>query len=130
MLVKLRDNIWLGDKDAFVDIADLKKEGITTLVVVSDELNAPAGAEAGIKVFKVGLVSGPNYGHVKDLACHIPKYMSQNGEIVLVQGVTGLVRGAFVAARAICEIENKSIFEIFQEIKELVPNLNLSKVYL
>ena len=130
MLVKLRENIWLGDKDAFANIVDLKKDGITALVVVADEMNAPSGAEAGIKVFKVGLISGPNYGHIKDLACHIPKYLTQSGDIVLVQSVTGLTRGAFVASRAICELENKSIYEVFQEVKEIVPELNLSKVYL
>lgn len=130
MLVKLRPSIYLGDKDAFKTFDELKKEGITCLVVVADELNAPAGSQAGIKVFKVGLLSGPNYGHVKDLACHIPKYMTQNGENVLIQSSTGLIRGAFIAARAICELENKSIYEVFQEIKELIPDLNLNKVYL
>src|SRR3990167_10304550 len=130
MLVKIRENIWLGDKMAYESLADLKKVGITTLVIVADEMEAPAGSDVGIKVFKVGLLSGPNYGHVKDLACHVPKYMTENGEIVLVQSVTGLTRGAFVAARAVCELENKSIYEVFQEIKELVPELDLSKVYL
>lgn len=130
MRVKLRENIWLGDEAAFKDLDELTKEGITALLVVADEMPAPEGAGKGIKVFKVGLVNGPNYGHVKDLSCHIPKYMTQNGEIVLIQSKTGLTRGAFVAARAICELENKSIYEVFQEIKELVPDLNLSKVYL
>lgn len=128
MLQKIRENIYMGDKDAYKTMDELKKAGITTLVIVADEMVAPAGE--GIKVFKVGLLSGPNYGHVKDLACHIPKYMTQNGETVLVQSVTGLTRGAFVTARAICELENKSIYEVFQEIKELVPALDMSKVYL
>ena len=130
MLVKLRDNIFLGDENAFKVMKELKAKEITALVVVADEMPAPAGAEFGVKVFKIGLVNGPNYGHIKDLACHIPKYLAQNGDIVLVQGKTGLTRGAFVAARAICELENKSIYEVFQEIKEVVPKLNLSKVYL
>lgn len=130
MLVKIRENIWLGDKAAFKSLTDLKKAGITALVIVADEMVASAGNESGIKIFKVGLVTGPNYGHVKDLACHIPKYLSENGEIVLVQSVTGLTRGAYVTARAVCELENKSIYEVFQEIKELIPKLDLSKVYL
>jgi len=130
MLVKLRDNIFLGDEKAFIAVKELKSKEITALVVVADDMPAPAGAEFGVKVFKIGLINGPNYGHIKDLACHIPKYLTQNGDIVLIQSKTGLTRGAFVAARTICELENKSVYEIFQEIKEVVPELNLSKVYL
>jgi hypothetical protein len=129
MITKLRDNVYLGDKDAFKNIEELEKKGITCVIVVADEMEPAVLDGLKVKVFKLGLLDGPNFGYVKDLACHIPKYMIQNGEVVLVQGVTGLRRGAFIAARAICEIENRSIYEIFQEIKELIPELNLSKVY-
>lgn len=130
MIVKIRENIYLGDHEAFTEMKELKEMGITALVVVADEMPTPSGLAAGVKVFKVGLVSGPNYGHVKDLACHVPKYLTQNGETVLIQSKNGLTRGAFVTARAICELENKSVYEIFQEIKELVPTLDLTKVYI
>ena len=128
MLTKVRENIYIGDDKAYKNMDDLVKEGITALVIVADEMSAPSGANK-IKVFKVGLVDGPNYGFVKDLSCHIPKYLTENGEIVLIQGLTGLKRTVFVAARTICELENRSIHEIFNEIKELEPEVNLSKVY-
>jgi len=48
---------------------------------------------------------------------------------VLVQSVSGMRRGAFVAARIICETENTSIYERFLEIQKVVPDLDLSKVY-
>lgn len=130
MFIQLRETIYLGDEAATKDMEALKKAGITSIVVVADELPTPSRLDEGIKTFKVGLVQGANYGHIKDLACHIPKYLSQNGETVLIQGKTGLIRGAFVAARTVCEMENKSIYEVFQEIKDLVPELSLTKVYL
>lgn len=128
MRVQLRPNIYLGDKDAGTS-DEFKADGITTVVIIASEMVAPADSENGVHYIKVGLMNGPNYSWVKDIACHIPKYLTQNGEVVLVQGVTGMHRAAFVAARAICELENKSIYEVFLEIKEKLPDLDLSKVY-
>ncbi len=129
MIVKLRDNLYLGDKDAFTSLAQLKEMGIQAVVVVANDLPAATEDETGVRVHKLGLLDGPNYGHVKDLACHIPKYLLQNGETVLIQSVTGKRRGAFVCGRTICELEGKSIYEVFVEIQKLIPDLDLSKVY-
>lgn len=129
MKIQLRPNLYLGDKDAFKVLAELKADGISSVIVVSNDLIPVAEDESGVRVHRLGLLDGPNYGWVKDLACHIPKYLMQNGEVVLIQSMTGMKRGAFVAARTICEMENKSIYDIFLEIKEKLPELDLSKVY-
>ena len=129
MKVQLRPNIYLGDKDAFKSLEEVKADGITSVIVVSNDLQPAAEDDSGVRVHRLGLLDGPNYTWVKDLACHIPKYLIQNGEVVLIQSVTGMKRGAFIAGRTICELENKSIYEIFLEIKEKIPELDLSKVY-
>lgn len=130
MFVQIRENMYLGDENAFKNVKELSKLGITALVVVAEEVVVPDGTDSGVKTFKIGLVSGPNFGYVKDLACHIPKYLSQSGEVVLIQSKNGLTRGAYTIARTICELEDKSIYEIFSEIKDKVPELELSKVYI
>lgn len=130
MKIQLRPNLYLGDKDAFKSLAEIKADGINSVIIVANDLPmAIKEDESGVHIYKLGMVDGPNYGWVKDLACHIPKYLMQNGEVVLIQSVTGLKRGAYIAARALCEMENKSIYDIFLEIKEKVPELDLSKVY-
>lgn len=128
MLLKLRENIFIGDENAG-NLKELASKGITAVVVVADELLPMLPKASGLKIFKIGMLEGPNYGYVKDLACHVPKYLTQNGEKVLIQSKTGLKRGAFIAARTVCELENKSIYEVFQEIKEMEPKLDLGKVY-
>lgn len=128
MLHKIRPNIYIGDANAG-DATELMSKGITTVVLVADEMVPMLAKDSKLKIFKLGLLDGPNYGFVKDLACHIVKYAAQNGETVLVQGKTGLKRPVFVAARTICEIENKPIYEIFQDIKKIEKTVDLSKVY-
>lgn len=129
MKLQLRENLFLGDADAYKTLAELKVDKITSVVIVANDLPAVNEDESGVRVYKIGLLSGPNYTWVKDLSCHIPKYLMQNGEIVLIQSVTGKCRGAFVAARVICEMENTSIYERFLELQKLIPDLDLSKVY-
>lgn len=129
MIVQLRKNIFLGDENAYTTLQELKDKGITTVLVVSNEMSLMPEDASGVSVYKMGLIDGPNYGYVKDLACHIPKYLTQNGQTILIQSKTGLRRGAFVAARAICELENKSIYEVFLQIQEMIPAIDLTKVY-
>ena len=50
-------------------------------------------------------------------------------ETVLIQSVTGLQRAAYVACRVICEIENKTIYEIMAELTELVEGFEINKSY-
>jgi len=127
MLVKIRDNIFLGDEK--VTPNQLKKAGITVILVVGD---------ASIKIQKTDAImfavelhkDKVNKPHVKDIACHIPKYMAQNGEIVAILSKTGMVRAAFVVARTICEIENKSIYDVFIELREVVKGFDIGKAYL
>ena len=129
MKIQLRPNLYIGDKDAFKSLAEIKADGINSVVIVANDLPMATEDETGVRVYKMALVPGPNYGWVKDLACHVPKYLMQNGEVVLIQSVTGMQRGAYIAARAICEMENKSIYDVFLEIQKLIPKLDLSKVY-
>lgn len=131
MLVKLRENIYIGDKDAFKSLDELKEKGITAVVVVADNLQ-PVEVEANsdIKVCKIGLRSDRiNAPYIKDLACHNPKYMVQNMETVLIQSVTGLERAAYVACRVICEIENKTLYEIMAELIELIEGFEINRSY-
>jgi len=129
MKVQLRENLFLGDSEAYKTLAELKEDKITSVIIVSNDMPTIMEDESGIRVYKIGLLAGPNYGWVKDLACHIPKYLMQNGEVVLIQSVTGMRRGAYIAARVLCEIENSSIYERFLEIQKLIPDIDLSKVY-
>jgi len=135
MLKKVRDNIFIGDRK--VTPAKLKEAGVTVIEFVY----APSAKllsdieEAGFVHFVVRLYlpeeKKNNKPHVKDIACHIPKHMISMGETVAIIGRTGLVRAAFVATRAICEIETRSIYEVFTEIKEVLPDkFNIGRAYL
>ena len=127
MLVKLRDNLYLGDKNITAD--ELKKAGVTIILACAREAMVLDCGDA--LVFTVGLFNDKiNKPHVKDIACHIPKYMMQNGETVAVISKTGLVRAAFVASRALCELENKSIYEVLLEVKQLLPSFDIGKAYI
>lgn len=128
MLTKIRENLFIGD--AKVTAKDLKRHGVTVVEIVSEGL-LPIEVHDEIILFQVGLPTNKiNKPYVKDIACHIPKYMIQNREIVAVVSKTGLVKAAYVAARAVCEMENKSIYEVFTELKELMPKFDIGKAYL
>ena len=131
MLIPIRPNVYLGDKDAFKSPAELVEKGIQRVIVVADDLlpfDQPANSD--VQFYKIGLRSDRiNAPHIKDLACHVPKYMVQNGESVLIQSVTGLQRGAYIVCRMLCELEGRTIYEIMNEIKELLPQFDINKSY-
>lgn len=131
MIKKLRDNIYIGDKDAYKSLEELTELGVTSVVIVADELKVKDNAaNQEPRVFKMGLRGDRiNPPHIKDLICHTAKYMAQNGDVVLIQSVTGLQRAAFVACRVICELEARTIYEIMQEVKQEVPEFDIGKSY-
>jgi hypothetical protein len=127
MLKKIRENLYLADEN--VTDAELKKEGITVLEYVAHDIAVTD--KPGFIVFKIGLYSNVvNRPHIKDIACHIPKYMVQNGEKVAIISKTGKCRAAFVMARTICELESKSIYEIFTELQSKIEDFDIGKAYL
>lgn len=130
MLTKIRENIYIGDKDTTV--ADLEKEGITVVEFVAPTLPLiKVVAKKGIQHFVVSLHKDQvNRPHLKDIACHIPKYMAQHGEKIAVISSTGLVRAAFVVARAVCEMENIGIYEVFEELQDKLEGFDVGKAYL
>lgn len=131
MIRKLRDNLYLGDKDAYKTLDELKDLGITSVVVVADDFVVNFNeTNQNPRIVKIGLRSDRmNPPHIKDLACHIPKYMMQNGEIVLIQSMTGLQRGGYIACRTLCEFENKTLYEIMMELKRIEPAFDMGKSY-
>ena len=128
MLVKVRENLFLGDQK--ISGKDIKENAITTILVVSDVVDLDTGDQLPV-LFHVSLFTDQiNKPHVKDIACHIPKYMMQNGETVAVIDETGTKQAAFVVSRAICELESKSIYDVLMEIKGLIPGFDIGKAYL
>jgi len=129
MLVKIRENIFVGD--AKVTDTELIKNGVNMILVVGGDI--PKKLNGEYISFYVSLQTDKvNKPHVKDIACHIPKYMIQNGETIAIISENGLIRAPFVACRAICEIENKSIYDVFAEVEEkkLIKGFDLGKAYL
>ena len=132
MIKKLRENIYIGDKDAYTSLDELKALNISSVIIVSDELGLGMHSNANQepRVFKMGLRGDRiNPPHIKDLVCHTAKMMAQNGETVLIQSVTGLQRAAFVACRVVCELEATTIYEVMQELKQEVPEFDIGKSY-
>lgn len=128
MLTKIHENIYIADGK--VTSEELREAGITVIEIVDPELH-PEYLPAEMVVFRVDLyIDKINKPHIKDIACHIPKYMTQNGEKVVVMDETGLKQAPFVVARAICELESKTIYEVALEMKEVVPTLDIGKMYL
>ena len=131
MLKKLRENVYIGDAEAYKKYKTLSDLDISSILVVADDLeNDEIDANQEPRVFKMGLRKDRmNPPHIKDLVCHTALQMANNGDIILIQSVTGLERAAFVACRVICELEQKSIYEVMLELKELIPEFDISKSY-
>ena len=127
MLYEIRPNLFISDME--IDETELVEHGVTTVLVVANDVLCPADSEK-VKFLKIGLRSDRvNSPAIKDLACHIPKYLTQNGEKVAVLSKTGLERGAYVVCRVICELEAKTIYEVMQELKEKIPAYDITKSY-
>lgn len=127
MLTKLRDNIFIGDNQTTPD--QLKELGVTIVLLTDGEASFMIVPD--FTYFEVDLrLDRVNKPHVKDIACHIPKYMTQNGETVAILDKTGLKQAAYVACRAVCELESKSIYEVFVELQKLVPEFDINGAYL
>ena len=134
MLKQLRENVWIGDERAYKNIEQLKTiqiPGISSVLIVADDLpNFSNDADLEPRFFKMGLrANRQNPPYIKDAVCHTALQMVNNGEIILIQSKTGLGRAAFVACRVVCEIEKRSIYEILQELKEGLPELNIGEAY-
>lgn len=128
MLTSVRENILIGDQE--VTAKDLLDNKVTMVLIVGGKPNLE-GLDPSIVEYRLSLFTDRiNKPHVKDIACHIPKYMTQNGEVIAVLSETGLVRAAFVVCRAICELENRSIYEVMVELKGLIPEFDIGKAYL
>jgi len=128
MLKKIRDNLYVADKK--VTKAQLTKAKISVVVVAADKFTFE-GLPNNCIYFSISLRRAQvNRPHVKDIACHIPKYMVQSGERVAIISPGGVVRAAWVAARAVCEMEDKTIYEIFQELAETLPGFKIGEAYL
>ena len=128
MLTKVRENIYLGDEKVLTK--ELEEAKVTVLLVVGGDPDLRK-VKPEIVGFYVDLFTDRiNKPHVKDIACHIPKYMVQSGEVVAVISKTGLQRAAFVVCRAICELENRSIYEVMVELKGIIPEFDPGKAYL
>ncbi len=128
MLLKLRENIYIGDKEA---LKEIKKDTVTSILNVAEELDIKFRDTEGYKYIKIGLsLTKVNPSYIKDLAAHSGKYQMQFGEIMLIIGVTGLRRAAFIACRIVCEIEDKGIYEVLQEVKVMKPEFKMGEAYL
>ncbi len=126
MIAQIRENIFVGDEK--VTKEELKINGITIVEIVADDVTFSA-YEATVFVIQLK-DNAINKPHVKDIACHIPKYMAESGEKVLVISKTGMKRAAFVVARAICEMEQKSIYEVLVEMQGKIEGFDIGKAYL
>lgn len=126
MITQLRDNIFIADQA--ITGQELIDKGITVILVVAADAKLPI-LEYEFQSFIVPL-SKVNKTHVKDIACHIPKYMTQFGEKVCIISKTGKIRAAYVAARAICELEQTSIYEVFIELQEKIEGFDIGRAYL
>jgi len=127
MLTKVRDNIYLSDGNTTA--AEFVNAGITVVHIVDADVSMPQASD--LIYFETFLETNKiNKPHVKDVVCHIPKYMTQNGEVVAVVDMSGQKQATYVVARAICEMEGKSIYEVFVELQELLPGFDINGAYL
>ncbi len=128
MILKLRDNVYIGDKDALKEVDNLN---ITAVVNVADDLDVSAKEAKGFRYMKIGLsIEKGNPSYVKDLAAHACKEQVKYDDKVLVISVNGYRRAAYIGCRIICELEDKGIYEILQEVKELKPDFKMGEAYL
>lgn len=128
MLIKLRNNIYIGDETS---LKEIEKDTITSIINVANELDIKAKEVEGYKYIKIGLfLMKPNPSYIKDLACHNGKYQMEFGENILIISKTGLRRAAYIACRIVCEIEGKGIYDILLELKKKHTDFKMGEAYL
>lgn len=126
-MLQIRENLFIGSNN--IDEIDFVETKINKVFCVGGTVTFKAIDGVGIYYFPLK-TDRRNPSHIKDLACHCPKYMCQNGDVVLiVDGENGLGAAAYVAARLVCELEGKSIYDVFMEIKEKAPTFDIGAAY-
>lgn len=128
MLTKIREYLYIADKNVTSD--ELREVGVTVALMVAQNSRPEYLPDNCIETYIELSLDKVNKPHIKDVACHIPKYMSQNGETVVVIDQTGLKQATYVVARAICEMEGKSIYEVFTELQTLLVGFDINGAYL
>jgi len=128
MIFKLRHNLYFGDANSFLEI---EKDTVTSIVNVADDFFIHEKDIEKYKYVHVALsLKQMNPSYIKDLAAHAVKYQMQYGETVLVVAPDAFKRSAFIACRVVCELEEKGILEILQEVKKKVPDFKMGDAYL
>lgn len=121
-MTNLRSNLFLGSYADAEDIANLQANYVTAVLNVAFEINDPTYGPTEIRYIKVGLMdNNQNRQYMKDLAVSTLVDLMTKGEIVLVHCAAGLSRGVYVVAKALAQLENRDIHEVFLEIKHERP---------
>lgn len=121
-IFKLRDNLYISGSEAAHDLGRLNEDGITAVLNVAYEINDPPTLPQDIFQIKVGLTDDDkNIPYTKRLAVETLKVLMLKGEKVLVHCAVGQSRSPYVAAKAVAGLENKTVGEVFNEMKELAP---------
>lgn len=124
MKIKLRPNLTLMSRDEEMD------SDITAIVTTSSlRVDDPIGFDKkGAILTKFSLhAENQNKPYVKDFVCHSVKQLIENGEKVLI--ILDDDTSIFVASRVLCEVEEKNIYEIFNELKQIMPNIDYLPIY-
>lgn len=129
-MIKIRDNIWLGDCEDSNDPEKMKDfTGILNVAWgVHDKFYNPRM----IDYIHVGLVDDAYtnpYNYLTKLAVTCLKQMVEKGKKVFVHCAAGQSRSPMIIALAINELENKPILEVYKELIKLVPNIKDSLMY-
>ena len=120
MITKIRDNLFLGGIKDLVE-RDLKELGITCILNVASEINDKI---KGFILEKEGF--GDNWQDAKRFApaaADLLIDLLQEGKVVFVHCAVGKSRSPHVIALALAKMLDKNYYEVFNEIRELRPQV-------
>lgn len=129
-MIKVRDNLYLGDYEDSKNLQNLLQHKIKTVLNVAYELDNPHFSPGMINNIKVGLIDDNiEQTNAIVLAKEMLTILLGMKGNVLVHCVMGLSRSPMIIVRALSELEDKSLLEVYEELITLVPSIKNSLFY-
>ena len=120
MIAQLTNNLYLSGENEVLNLDKLRELGINALLNVGYEVTNPIYKD--LLTIKIGLHEfQPNPDFLKALAVISLSTLIDNGYKVLVHCHAGAHRSPYIAFRYLAEKNNKTIDEVYCEMKPKIP---------
>lgn len=120
-ITKIRENLYLGDAQDAIDLITSNPEHINVVMNVAWGVNDPYYAPWEFDYYHIDLTDdGTNSIFKITYTVNLLKSLLLNSDeyTILIHCAAGFSRSPFIIAKALSELENKSVKEVYDEIIE------------